>query len=217
MPLRELIRPTLRTIRWGGLAGATPPAAFIVWHFHNQPDPTASSSALGLRMAAVMLALGLAFVLDDPTEDTTGSTPVSVLARRALRVGLTLPPMFAFWLLLRGYAGSGLPAWPLFLEVLAFGAIGLAGAALGSRVLSDRLGGPAGAGSVALVALVAGLLPWAGGLLTRTPGTSPHAAAGRWWLAMIAVSVLVWWRSSSVPAVSLWRLPFRTPRRRFLA
>jgi len=205
VPLRELIRPTLRTIRWGGLAGSALPAAFVVWHFHNQPDPGASTSAFGLRVAAVMLALGLAFVLDDPTEDTTGSTPVSVLARRGLRVGLTLPPMLLFWLLLRAYAGGAHPTWPFVLEAIAFAAVGLAGAALGSRLMSDRLGGPAGAGSVVIVALVAALLPWADGLLTRTPGTPPHAGSSVWWETVIVVSMLVWWRSSSIPTPSFRR------------
>lgn len=208
--MKDLLRPTIRTIRWGGLIGSTFPAAFIVWHFHNQPD--ASSSAFGLRLAAAALGLGLAFVLDDPTEESLGYTPVSVLTRRAVRVGLTLPPAIVFWLALRAYAAGGLvppeqlPAWPFFLESLALGAVALAGAAVASRFLSDRLGGPGGAGAVFLVALAVALLPWANGLWTRTPGTKASDASSLWWWTILGIAAFAWWRSSVTPGLLSWRV-----------
>lgn len=33
----------------------------------------------------------MAFVLDDPTEESTSMTPVSLLIRRLVRISLTLP------------------------------------------------------------------------------------------------------------------------------
>lgn len=215
MPLRDLVRPTVRAIRWGGLLGSILPAAFLVWHFHNQPSPTAGSSAFGLRLAALSLALGLAFVLDDPTEEATGYAPVSVLARRTLRIGLTLPPTLLYWLVLRAYAAGGLvagerlPTWAFLLEAAALAGVALAGAAAGSRVLSDRLGGLAGAGAVILVALAVALLPWGNGLLARTPGTGSSEEAIRWWWAIAAIAALVWWRTSATPGMRIWRLPSR--------
>ena len=216
MPLRDLIRPTVRAIRWGGIVGASLPAAFVVWHFHNQPFPDAGASTFGLRAAAVMLAMGLAFVLDDPTEDTTGPAPVSILTRRALRIGLALPPVLLLWLVLRAYAGGavgeeGIPAWPLTLEFLTFCAAGLAGAAAGARILSDRLGGLAGAGAIALSALVLAVFPWAFGLLTRIAGTPQHDAATPWWWMLAVVFALVWWRMSTPQGTRLVRLPRRSP------
>lgn len=220
MPLRELVLPTARSIRWGALLGAIAPAAFLVWHFHNQPSPNADSSAFGLRLAALSLALGLAFVLDDPTEDATGYTPVSILARRTLRIALTLPPTMLFWLVLRAYAGGGLaaderlPALTFLLEVVAFAGVAFAGAAAGARVLSDRLGGLAGVGAVILVALSATLLPWGNGLMLRTPGTSSYREVAPWWWMITATAGLVWWRMSAPPGMPLWRTRPRrsTPR-----
>lgn len=206
------MRPTVRTIRWGGLLGSIFPAAFIVWHFRNETFPSAPSSAFGLRLAALSLALGLAFVLDDPTEDTLGYTPVSVLTRRAVRVGLTLPPAILFWLALRAYAAGGLapdarlPAWPFVIEFLAFAAVALAGAAVTSRLVSDKLGGPGGAGAVVLVAVTVALLPWANGLWTRTPGTRSSDASTLWWWTILGIAAFAWWRSSVTPGLLSWRV-----------
>jgi fluoroquinolone transport system permease protein len=219
MPLKELIRPTVRTIRWGALAGSALPATFVVWHFHNQPEPNAPTTAFGLRVAAVTIALGLAFVMDDPTEDTTACAPVSILTRRALRIGLTLVPALLFWTLLLAFGRGGLPVdsglpMPSFLvEVIAFAAVAFAGSAAGSRVISDRLGGPAGAGAVVLVALVATGFPWRNGLLTRVPGTEPHDAAVGWLWLIATAATLLWWRMSATPESTLFRLPIRRSRR----
>lgn len=216
MPLSQLIRPTMRAMRWGAPAGSTLPAAFVVWHFHNQPFTSASSSAFGLRVAALTLALGLAFVLDDPSEDTTAPAPISILTRRALRIALTLPPSLLYWLLLRAYAsnglppGRGLPEWPFLIEVVAFAAVAFAGAALGARTISDKLGGPAGAGAVILVGLITALFPWGNGLLARIPGQPEYGGSIGWWWAIAAGSALVWWRTSSPPG-----LHFRIRRPRF--
>lgn len=206
MPMRELIRPTLRTIRWGAIAGAAVPAAYVVWNFGHQSYGDADGVAFGLRAAAVSLALGLAFVLDDPSEDTTAATPISVLKRRALRVLLTLPIIVAYWLLLRAWAAGAsflkkpLPAWPFVLEVFALAAVALAGAAVGARWLADRLGGPAGAGTVILYGLVAALLPWGNGLLVRTPGTAAHDASLGWWWLVAGLAAIIWWRMSATRA-----------------
>lgn len=218
MSLRDLLRPTIRTIRWGGLVGSVGPAIYIVWHFHNQPLLDAPSAASGLRAAAVALGLGLAFVLDDPTEESLGYTPISILARRMLRIGLTLPPAIVFWVALRAYAAGGLapgqrlPVWPFLLEALALGAVALAGAAVASKILSDRLGGPGGAGAVVVVALAVALFPWADGLWTRTPGTQPSDGSVLWWWAILGVAALTFWRSSIVTGPRP-RLRARTTRR----
>ena len=209
MPVRELIRPMMRTIRWAGLACAALPAIYVVWNFEHQPQGNVDSVAIGLRMAGVFLALGISFVLDDPTEDTTGYTPITVLMRRALRIALTFPPAFALWMLLQTWASRAafldakLSAWPLALEMTAFAAAAFAGAALGSRFIADRLGGPVGAGAVVLVAIATALFPWRNGLLLRAPGSLEHAAAEPWWAALIVAAAILWWRASAVPETPL--------------
>lgn len=218
MPLKDLLRPTIRTIRWGGLVGSVVPATYIVWNFHNQLFPDAAQAATGLRLAAAILGCGLAFVLDDPTEESLGYTPVSILTRRLLRVSITLPPTILFWLLLRFYAAGGLPPeqllpmWPFVLEAVALGAVALAGATLAAKFVSDRLGGPAGAGAVMLVGVALAVLPWLNGLLTRTPGTKAADEATMWWWAIIGAAAFAFWRSSVVGG-SRPRLRARTTRR----
>lgn len=202
--MRELLRPTIRTIRWGGLIGSVVPAVYLVWHFRNQAYPDAGSAATGLRLAAAALGLGLAFVLDDPTEESLGYTPVSILRRRMIRIGLTLPPSILFWLLLHAYASRGLvenqtlPGWPFLLETVALGGVALAGAGLAAGFVSDRLGGLAGAGTVILVVLAVVLFPWGDGLWTRTPGTPPSDASVMWWWAILGAAAFTFWRSSVV-------------------
>jgi fluoroquinolone transport system permease protein len=91
---------------------------------------------LSLRLDALCLAAGMAFVLDDPTEESTSMTPVSLLIRRLVRISLTLPVAVAALLLLGRVANGSpaadteIPAWPLTLELLAFSAVALAGAAI---------------------------------------------------------------------------------------
>jgi hypothetical protein len=221
VPVTDLIRPTVRAIRWGGLVGSTIPATYLVWHVHNQPYHSAASTGTGLRVAAIMTAAGLAFTTDDPTEDTTGCAPISILMRRALRIALAFPIALVFWLMLRTYAVSALstleetlPTASLIIEFTMFAFIAYAGAAIGSRILSDRLGGLAGAGAVMITAVGLVLFPWGAGVLTRTPGTPSADEVEIWWLMILVAAVLTWWRLSLPPGLGAWapRPHSRLPR-----
>lgn len=109
----------------------------------------------------------------------------------------------AIWRGARSYSGAGeVAAWMWGIAPDR----SLAGAAAGSRLVSDRLGGPAGAGAVALVAVTVALLPWADGIWTRTPGTRSSDASTLWWWAIIGLAAFGWWRSSVIPGLLSWRV-----------
>jgi hypothetical protein len=158
-----------------------------------------------------MLAAGLAFTSDDPTEDMTGCTPVSIVSRRAVRIILALPPALLFWLGLRAFAVGGLtypeslPLAAMVVEFVTLAFVAYAGAAAGSRILSDRLGGLAGAGAVLLVAVGLALVPWGAGVMMRVPGTPEAGSVSAWWWVLLAGAAVMWWRLSLPPGMPTLR------------
>jgi fluoroquinolone transport system permease protein len=202
---RLLLRPLAKALNWYAILWSLVLALLIVWWLGQ----VTTDVVLSLRLGALCLAAGMAFVLDDPTEESTSMTPVSLLIRRLVRISLTLPVAAAAWLLLGRVANGSpaatteVPAWPFMLELLAFSAVALAGAAIGSRHLGDRLGGTAGAGAPLLVAAAAAFLPGRLRLWDQMPGTSGYAGMARWWWAIVLVGGLVLVHCSRVGARSL--------------
>src|SRR5439155_7259362 len=102
----ELIRPTARTIRWSPLLGAIVVAFIQVFVQTRESCPPTNACVgpearvLALRIAAILIALGVAFVLDDPTDETTGHFPTPRWLRRAVRVGLVAPVVTLTWAML---------------------------------------------------------------------------------------------------------------------
>jgi hypothetical protein len=184
---RLLLRPLAKALNWYALLWAFAVAFLIVWWLGQ----VMTDVVLSLRLGALCLAAGMAFSLDDPTEDGTSMAPVSLLIRRLVRISLTLPVVAAAWLLLVRVANaspaadSEVSASPFTLELLAFSAVALAGAAIGSRFDADRVGGTVGAGATLLVAAAAAFLPGKLRLWDEIPGTSAYAATTRWWWAIV--------------------------------
>jgi fluoroquinolone transport system permease protein len=200
-------RPLARTIRWPALAASVVPGLWFVWKTSSDPAGNAEGAAIALRLGAVSLAIGMAFVLDDPSEDLTAPAPVSLLARRALRIAVTLPAAVVAWLVLvslangASYLAEPVHAAPLLVEMVALTLVALAGAGVGARRLADGLGGPAGAGAVVMVALVGAILPWGegGSLLTVVPGTPEYADVRGWWWGLLALAIAALVSSSRTP------------------
>ena len=122
---------------------------------------------LVLRVGALMICMGAAFALDDPTEDTLGHVPAPLVMRRGLRLVLLLPAIAVVWMALVRFVGDvpkrdggPLPVGDLTLEVAALLMLALSAACLGARFTSDRLGGIAAAPIIlGLVALALFLPP----------------------------------------------------------
>ena len=194
--------PLARVLSWRPLLASIVPAAGVVVYVARDRHADATEAALALRAAALSLAVGLAFLLDDPSEELTAPTPVSTLARRLVRVGLALPLVVAAWLVLVPVANSAsglerpLPTGATLLELASLGAVALGGAAVGSRRLADRLGGPAGAATVVLFAVAACVLPWGGPLALRLPNTALYEAG--LWRAALALGAVAFVSASTV-------------------
>ena len=212
---RLLARPLSRAVNWSALLSSFAIAFLIVWWL-VQDSAATGDVVLSLRLGALSLAAGMAFVLDDPTEESTSMTPVSFLIRRAVRISLTLPGVAAAWLLLIRVANGApaaaeIPAWPFTLELLAFSAVALAGTAIGSRHLADRLGGTIGAGASLLVAVGAAFLPGKLQLWDQMPGTSGYANTSKWWWGIVLAGGLVLIQYSRVGARPLRSMAQRRP------
>jgi fluoroquinolone transport system permease protein len=204
-------RPLLRAVRWPALLASFAPALGVVAYVRSDEYGDAGEILVSLRLAALSLAVGLAFVLDDPSEEMTAPAPVSLLARRAVRIALTLPGALVWWLGLFAVARSAsyvdvpLPAGPLLIEVAALAAAALGGSALGGRYLADRLGGPAGAAAAVLAAIAVSVLPWGRPLVVQIPGAPGYGSS--WWWAMLWCGLVALVAGSTTP----WRV--RRPRR----
>ncbi|MEY2450906.1 MAG: hypothetical protein QOD92_480 [Acidimicrobiaceae bacterium] len=118
---------------------------------------------LRLRIVGIAMAAALAFVLDDRAAATLASSPVTLIERRALRLGLVLPLAALWWIGIVGVVSARrvapLPSTSLLaLELAMYSALGFAGCVWSQRRSDDGSGGATGAATVAMLAL-AGVLP----------------------------------------------------------
>ena len=160
----QLVRPTAKAMPWRPVIWAAVLAIVYVWK--EAPGAYIDYRVLVLRVAALLVCMGAAFVLDDATEDTISHLPSPLLLRRALRVALLLPLVAATWFLLVYLAGDvaprdggPMPVGDITLEAATLLATALAAACIGARVTSDRLGGVAAAPILLAVIAVALFLP----------------------------------------------------------
>jgi hypothetical protein len=155
-----LLPGTVRAVPWGPLLGGAVLALAMV-HF-GSGDP--GSIMLRLRLGAVLLCAGAAYVVDDPAAGTLACSPTPLLGRRSLRVAAALVVAGATWgaLLLdvrwSGRLGGWSPA-ALTLQAGALLAAGLTMAVLASRFAPDGRGGVAGSACVVVLVVVSVALP----------------------------------------------------------
>lgn len=148
---RDLLRTLIRTTRWSALAGAAVVAPIVVrWVGGSNPSPTDRIG--GLRVGAMVLAIGSAFLLDDPTEETTAHLPTRISWRRMLRGAIATLPLATAWCVLAltapepaGPDVAALPLGALSLEFAAMAMAALAIAAAATHLVPDGLGGVAAA------------------------------------------------------------------------
>lgn len=152
-------------------------------------------------LAAASVALGCAFLLDDPAWVTMSTSPAPLWWRRSLRIALALPAAGIVWL--AALLVAGLPriaVGPGVLEVATMIGITLATAAVAVRRSGDGLGGSA-AGPVLLVLVV--------GSLVLPPRWAVHpVVAHQWrWALLLSVSLMALLTASRDPAAR--NSPFR--------
>ena len=146
---REVLRSTARTMPW------LPPVAASIVATAVVAMRLDDSAAFPLQIAAVVLASGLGYALDDPAFEVVGPSPASLWQRRQHRLLLALPPTILLFTALLAWHGTADRS-----EALALGAMfaGLVGLALGIAGVAARRS-PRGLGGIAVApALFAALV-----------------------------------------------------------
>lgn len=107
LPLR--VRPTLRSTPWGQLATGGALALTLVLLTTGNEQMSTSEVVDRLRLAAVLLAIGVAGALDDATRPDLDGVPVPLAHRQGLRIGVAVAAT-AGWHLLVVLAAAHHPA-----------------------------------------------------------------------------------------------------------
>ncbi|MFA3876750.1 ABC transporter [Streptomyces sp. MMCC 100] len=189
----DLAGPLWRTLPWRALAAAGTLGLLVAAvPLATGAEPAPWQTLLLLRGAALIGALGLAFLLDDPARHLTAPVPTPRLLRQALRVALVAPLAALWWttVLLLTPSASRPPAGGVTLEALTVGALALAVAALAVRLTDEARPGPYVAASLLLTAVLAPLLAPEGWALFVQAG-DPRWSAGhdRWAVLAVAVAL----------------------------
>jgi len=172
------------------------------------------------RIAAICLALGVAFLLDDPAARSTRTVPTSRLARHGVRVALAGPVAGLWWALLLHVAGRRMPvpAAALTLEAATLLAVALAVSAVAQRRSVDGTTSVVAAPGVLLVVAVAWALPQRVELIVRPADPGWTAAHYRWVVLLgFALAAFVWAGHEPTSGRSLgasWPVTRSAPRRR---
>ncbi|MFJ2392551.1 ABC transporter [Streptomyces sp. NPDC087843] len=213
--IRALVRPVWRTLPRTALAacgGLGLLLAGIPRLLPGQPDPWLCLNLL--RGAALVLAVGLAFLLDDPARHTTAAVPARRPLRSGLRMALVAPAAALWWTvaLLLVPERTRPPAGALTLEAAAIAATALAAASAAVRFTDRTEPGPAVATGLLVTAMTVPtlLLPERWALVVAV--NDPHwDAAHERWAAVLAAAALLCAACCTEPARA-WRPP--TPARR---
>ncbi|WP_308406229.1 ABC transporter [Streptomyces sp. AC602_WCS936] len=192
---RALVVPVWRTLPWpalaaagalGLLAAATPAL--------TGAEPAPWQTLILLRGVALIGALGLAFLLDDPARHITTPVPVPRPLRQALRVALVAPLAALWWtaVLLIAPSASRPPAGDITLEAAAVGVLALAAAATAIRLTDEARPGPAVVAALLLAAVAAPLLAPEGWALF-VPAEDPRwPEAHDRWAVLLAATAVAW-------------------------
>ena len=150
-----------------------------------------------LRVGALLLCMGAAFVLDDVSEETIGHVPTPLLMRRTLRILLLLPLLGSAWAAMLYIAGDvarddggPMPAGDLTLEAATLLAVAFCAATVGGRFTADRLGGIAAAPIVLVLVAVATFLPERQKMILGSPSFARWEDAHEWWRVVLVAAVV---------------------------
>lgn len=196
-----LLRPTARSLPWRtaaagwalGLVIAAVPALFSL-------GLPAEVLVDVVRMAALCGAVGTAFVLDDPARHTTGVPPVPRPLRQALRAAVVFPAVVVWWTAVLAVARAGadpahraaLPSGAVTVEAAALCAAALALAAAAVRFSQVCAPGPAVAGAVLALPIMAGVLVPPRFALFVSPLDPRWDDAHVRWAAVVATALTAW-------------------------
>ena len=145
----DVVRYSARVIPWLPPLAAAVVATVVIAVRHGQAE------TFPLQIAAVLLASGIGYALDDPAFEVLAASPTSYRRRRLQRLSIVLPPTVVLYAALLVWQGTAGPE-----ETLAFVAMatGLMGMAVGIAGVASRRS-PRGLGGIAVApALFAALI-----------------------------------------------------------
>jgi len=198
--LYPLLWPTARAIKWRPLAaGAALGMAVLLIPQALTERLTVTHLTTLARIAAICLALGAAFLLDDPATRSTPAVPTPRLARNLVRVALAGPTIALWWALTLSLAkttghhaaAAHLPVAALTLEAAALLAGALALAAIAQRRTVDGNGNASvvAAPAVLVFVAVAWLLPHPVELILN-PTDPRWTASHHHWAGVLATALV---------------------------
>jgi hypothetical protein len=145
-----MIRYVLKVVRWEPVAVTSWCAAMLMAWSRWAPTGWPRLSAVSLlAIAAALVAVGLAFCLDDPAGAILDTTPVSAARRRMWHLLAGGSAATAGWVVTMGVAPPPTPVgWASAM------AAGIAAFALAVGALAARVAGPAWGGTIGAVGVV---------------------------------------------------------------
>jgi len=192
--IRELTLPVWRSLPWRALLASGAMALLLAGVTRIADAPSTWLTVNLLRTAALVIALGLAFVLDDPARHTTAAVPVRRPVRAGLRLALVAPVLASWWTAVLLLVPSSVrpPVGDITLEAGAACALALAGATAAIRLTDQAEPGQAvAAGLLVLAILTPLLLPDSWALFVAVEDKRWAAAHDRW--AVLSVGAAVVW------------------------
>ncbi|GII27207.1 pectin acetylesterase-family hydrolase [Planotetraspora mira] len=196
--LYPLMRSTAHAITWRPMVlGAALGSAVLLVPEVLTERLTATHLTTLARIAAICVALGAAFLLDDPATRSTPTVPTPRVARNLVRVTLAVPAVALWWTLTLGLAkttghhaaAAHLPVAALTLEAATLLTAALALAAIAQRRTADGNTGVIAAPAVLLLAAVAWFLPHSAALIL-TPTDPDWTASHDRWTAVLAIALV---------------------------
>lgn len=197
-----LVRPMWRTVPWWTLGTAGAAGLLLAGTSRLMREPDAFTTLLLLRAAALVGALGLALLLDDPARHLTTPVPVRRPLRQALRAALVAPFAALWWTtaLLLAPAEVRPPVAGITLEAAAACALALAGAAAALRLTDAPSPGQTVAAALLTSAVLAPLLtPDSWHLFATADDTEEWATGHDHWTLLLYAATAAWALSGTEP------------------
>jgi fluoroquinolone transport system permease protein len=127
--LKALAPALFRAVHWQPVVVSAAASALLLWWQWGATAQPAKALWL-LRAVALLLAVGIAFALDDRTRPTLAAVPTPLRWRASVRLICVAPPAALAWcaalVLVEWRADGTVAGWALTLEAVAFGAVVLA-------------------------------------------------------------------------------------------
>ncbi|MFJ4204984.1 ABC transporter [Streptomyces sviceus] len=189
-----LVAAVARTVPWRAVgAGAVVGLLIVGLPRLLSGSPDAGLGLNLLRAAALVFAVGLAFLLDDPARRLTTPVPTRRWVRTGLRVALVAPVAALWWTAALALvpAPARPPIGAVTLEAAATAVLAAAAAAVAVRFTDEPEPGPSvAAGFLTLALLAPLLLPTRWDLFVAVGAPNWQAAHVRW-AVLLAGAVLL--------------------------